>query len=99
MKYKSEEMSERLKKAFNEDVARFEKTGNEIYKKSAEHTKQKIDAYTAGGFRERYAMENGNHTTVYINGHKCFKFTYSTKKEYQDANGATFDIVRGVWIA
>lgn len=55
-------------------------------------------AYTAGGFRERYAMENGNRTTIYINGHKCIKFTYSKHKEYQDANGATFDTVRGRWI-
>ena len=56
-------------------------------------------AHTVGGFRERYAMQYGNRTTVFINGHKCLKFTYSTKKEYQDANGATFDTVRGCWIA
>lgn len=56
-------------------------------------------AYAAGGFRERYAMKNGNRTTIYINGHKCIKFTYSAKNAYQDANGATFDTVRGAWIA
>ena len=56
-------------------------------------------AYNTAGFRERYAMENGNRTTVYINGHKCIKFTYSTSKEYQDANGATFDTVTGQWIS
>ena len=50
------------------------------------------------GARELYAMENGNKTIIYINGHKCFKFTYSSRKEYQDANGATFDTVRGCWI-
>ena len=55
-------------------------------------------AYTAGGFRERYAMENGNKTVIYINGHKCYKYTYSAHREYQDANGATFDTVRGCWI-
>lgn len=55
-------------------------------------------AYATAGFRERYAMENGNRATVYINGHKCIKFTYSKSIEYQDANGATFDTVRGVWI-
>ncbi len=55
-------------------------------------------AYNAAGFRERYAMENGNKTTVYIHGEKCFKFTYSKNKDYQDANGATFNTVRGVWI-
>lgn len=55
-------------------------------------------AYTVGGWRERYAMENGNETVIYINGHKCYKYTYSTHREYQDANGATFDTVRGCWI-
>ena len=55
-------------------------------------------AYTVGGWRERYAMENGNKTVIYINGHKCYKYTYSANKEYQDANGATFDTVRGCWI-
>lgn len=57
------------------------------------------EAYRLGGFRERYAMENGNRATVYINGAKCYKYTYSTANEYQDANGATFDTVRRVWIA
>lgn len=55
-------------------------------------------AYAAGGFRERYAMENGNKATVYINGHKCLKFTYSANKEYQDANGATYDTARQMWV-
>lgn len=55
-------------------------------------------AYTVGGWRERYAMENGNKTVIYINGHKCYKYTYSANKEYQGANGATFDTVRGCWI-
>lgn len=56
-------------------------------------------AYNAAGFRERYAMENGNRTTIYINGHKCIKFTYSANKKYQDANGAIFDTVTGQWIS
>lgn len=55
-------------------------------------------AYTVGGWRERYAMKNGNKTVVYIGGHKCYKYTYSVHREYQDANGATFDTVRGCWI-
>lgn len=55
-------------------------------------------AYESAGYRERYAMEHGNRATVYINGHKCYKYTYSSTKEYQDANGATFDTVRGTWI-
>ena len=56
------------------------------------------NAYAAAGFRERYAMENGNRATVFINGHKCYKYTYSSTKEYQDANGATYDTVRESWI-
>ena len=55
-------------------------------------------AYKAAGWRERYATENGNRATVYINGEKCYKFTYSTAREYQDANGATYNTVRGVWV-
>ena len=35
-----------------------------------------VEAYNAAGFRERYAMENGN---------KCYKFTYSKDVDYQDA--------------
>lgn len=62
--------------------------------KSAEMQK----AYNAGGFRERYAMEHGNKAVIYVHGKKCYKFTYSAQEEYQDANGATFDTVRGVWI-
>ena len=58
-----------------------------------------IKMYGAGGFRERYAMEHGNRATVYINGEKCYKFTYSKHIEYQDANGAIYNTVRGVWIA
>lgn len=58
-----------------------------------------IKAYKAGGARERFAMDNGNKQIIYINNHKCFKFTYSQGKKYQDANGAIFDTVRGCWIA
>ena len=55
-------------------------------------------AYTAAGRRDRYAIENGNRATVYINGEKCYKFTYSKYKEYQDANGAIYNTVRGAWV-
>ena len=54
-------------------------------------------AYQEAGARERYAMENGNKTIIYINGHKCFKFTYSPNKAYQDANGAIYDTVLRCW--
>ena len=49
-------------------------------------------------FRERYAMEHGNRTTIYINGEKCYKFTYSSYTDYQDANGATYNTTRGAWV-
>ena len=56
------------------------------------------NAYILGGYRERYAMENGNKTTLYINGHKLLKFTYSRFNSYQDANGATYDATGKRWI-
>lgn len=55
-------------------------------------------AYERGGFRERYAMEHGNRATVFVNGEKCLKWTYDTRREYQDANGATYNTARGVWV-
>ena len=56
------------------------------------------DARRTAGARELYAIEHGNRSTVYINGHKCIKFTYSKYDEYQDANGAIFDTVAKTWI-
>jgi hypothetical protein len=56
------------------------------------------EAYRLAGFRERYAMTNGNRSTIYINGAKCYKWTYSTANVYQDANGATYDTARRMWI-
>lgn len=60
--------------------------------------KETAAARKAAGWRENYAMDHGSSEIIYINGHKCIKFTYDAKREYQDANGATFDTVRGVWI-
>lgn len=57
-----------------------------------------IDAYNSGGARERYAMENGNKRIIYLNGHKCFKFTYSRRYVYQDGNGCIYDTVLKRWI-
>ena len=57
-----------------------------------------VKAYMLAGYRERYAMEHGNKQTIYISGHKCFKYTYSKYDKYQDANGATYDTVRKCWI-
>lgn len=61
-------------------------------------SQEKLTAYNAGGFRERYAMEHGNATTVYINGDKCIKYTYSTGAAYQDANGAIYNTAKKIWI-
>lgn len=61
-------------------------------------SQEKQTAYNNAGFRERYAMEHGNATTVYINGDKCIKYTYSSSAEYQDANGAIYNTVRKQWI-
>ena len=55
-------------------------------------------AYETGGYRERFAMENGNKSIIYVHGQKCFKFTYPEYAEYQDANGATYNTVTGKWI-
>lgn len=56
------------------------------------------EAYNNGGYRERYAMENGNKAVIYVNSQRCFKFTYSKNKEYQDGNGATYNTVTKSWI-
>ena len=56
------------------------------------------EMWNSGGFRERYAMMHGIRATIYIDGRKCYKFIYSERVEYQDANGATYDTERGAWI-
>lgn len=61
-------------------------------------SQEKQTAYNAAGWRERYAMEHGNATTIYINGDKCIKYTYSQHNPYQDANGATYNTVKKIWI-
>lgn len=58
-----------------------------------------ITAYNAGGYRERYAMEHGNKSILYVHGNKCYKFTYSPHHNYQDANGAIYDTVLKKWRA
>jgi hypothetical protein len=54
--------------------------------------------YQTAGYRERYAMDNGNRSIRYIRGHKCYVYNYSADVEYQDANGATYDTVTKQWI-
>ena len=56
-------------------------------------------AYEAGGYRERYAMDHYQTKSVKkVNGHKLWIFRYSQSDPYQDANGATYDTKRGVWV-
>lgn len=57
-----------------------------------------IRAYNLAGYRERYAMEHGTRSIIYINGEKCFKFNYSKHNDYQDANGATYNVARRAWV-
>lgn len=57
------------------------------------------EQFINAGYRERFAMEHGNASVVYINGHKCKKYTYSKYNEYQDANGAIYDTVTKEWIS
>ena len=61
-------------------------------------SQETITAYNKAGYREKYVMDNGNRRTIYINGNKCYKYTYSKDKEYQDANGAIYDTIRECWI-
>ena len=61
-------------------------------------TGQMARAYKEAGYRERYAMMNGKRKTVTMNGHRYFEFTYPDTVEYQDANGAAYDTVRGAWV-
>ena len=60
--------------------------------------KKDTTQYLNAGWRERYAMDNGNRNVIYISGHKCYKYTYDKYREYQDANGATYDTVTERWI-
>lgn len=55
-------------------------------------------AKNTAGYREMFAIEHGNKQIIIVNGHTCYKFTYSNDLEYQDANGATFDTVTKKWI-
>lgn len=62
-------------------------------------SKEMQEARAAAGWREKYAIEHGNKTVIFVNGEKCFKFTYSKYNEYQDANGAIYNTVRRCWVA
>ena len=55
-------------------------------------------ARETAGWREKYAMKNGNKNVKYVNGRVLYVWTYSKHREYQDANGATFDATNGRWV-
>jgi len=53
-----------------------------------------------GGFRERYAIEHSVRPEVWQDhrGHQMWTFSYGTEDEYQDANGATYDVTEERWV-
>ena len=57
-----------------------------------------VHAYAVAGYRERYAMDNGNKSVRYEDGRTLWRFTYSKYKEYQDANGATYYVEGRRWV-
>ena len=54
-------------------------------------------AESVAGWRERYAMQHGTPRAVIQGGALCFRFEYSKKLPYQDANGAQYDTTRQRW--
>lgn len=56
------------------------------------------EAYNAGGFREKYAMDHGTKEIKVVNGHRLWIFRYSPDDPYQDANGSTYDCKLRRWV-
>lgn len=55
----------------------------------------------SAGYRERTVVEmfrDGMATMKMIQGGTAVQFNYSSDIEYQDANGATFDLISERWI-
>ena len=50
------------------------------------------------GFREMYALDNGNMTTEKIKGKTYLVFRYPESYSFQDANGAMYDIAENRWV-
>lgn len=57
-------------------------------------------AWEAAGWRERYAMRYGKtrYFTDGFLGHRMVKFILSARCKHQNANGATWDRIDGIWI-
>ena len=64
------------------------KSNKEMYKK----------AYEKGGYRERFAMDNGTAIFKKWGSNDCVSFEYSLEIPYQDGNGATYDLTAQKWI-
>lgn len=59
------------------------------------------EMHKAGGFRERAVLEmyrDGVAKIVTRQNGSWLEFNYPTEIEYQDANGATFDLISERWI-
>lgn len=61
-------------------------------------TAKEAHAWRVAGWRERYAMQNGKKEKTLVNGRPCWRYVLAETDDHQNANGATFDTVRGVWI-
>lgn len=55
-------------------------------------------AYKTAGYREKYAMANGNKSVRYEAGKTLWRFTYNKYDKYQDANGATYYVEGRRWV-
>lgn len=58
---------------------------------------QRSKAHRLGGWREHYAMKYGTETICRFGNHDCLRYTYSEDDEYQDANGALWDMEEERW--
>lgn len=67
-------------------------------KNTSQFKKEMAAAAAAAGWREKYAMKNGKVKAYSINGERFYKWTYGVENPYQDANGATYNASRGVWV-
>lgn len=56
-------------------------------------------AYNEAGYREKYAMDHcTNVEKKEVNGRVLLVFRYGADDEYQDANGATYDVDARRWV-
>ena len=58
----------------------------------------KAKVLESAGYRELYAVINGEDHWYTENGKEYIKFTYSEDDPYQDANGAIYCVTEGRWV-